>query len=42
MIAQAGSEAFQHVESLDCSHSPFISKIEETARFIRKAAGEKL
>jgi len=42
MIAASGPTTFQYVEKLDSSHSPFVSRVEDTARYVRKAAGEKL
>ena len=42
MVARAQPEAFQLVEHIEASHTVFVSKVEETAAFIRKAAGEKL
>ncbi len=31
-----------HVTELSCSHSPFLSRVDETTAFVRKAAGEKV
>ncbi|CAD6588794.1 MAG: hypothetical protein CYPHOPRED_004519 [Cyphobasidiales sp. Tagirdzhanova-0007] len=42
MLADAKEGSFFLVERMDCSHSPFLSKIEETATFLRRTAGEVL
>ena len=42
LIARAQPEAFQLVEHIWSSHSPFASHPDKVAAFVRKAAGEKV
>lgn len=42
MVEQTGKGYGIRTEILDASHSPFISKPEETALAIRRAAGKKV
>ena len=37
---KANGKAELHVTELHCSHSPFLSRVEETTDFLRRAAGE--
>ena len=39
---QENEKAKLHVTELHCSHSPFLSRVEETSAFLRAAAGEKI
>ena len=39
---QQNEKAKLHVTELHCSHSPFLSRVEETSAFLRTAAGEMI